>query len=214
MAVTPVTTATFRREVLESPIPVLIDLWAEWCAPCRQLSPRVEAVANRLEGKLKVVKINVDQNPDIAQAFRAQNIPLLVVIVGGRPVKTSPGLITEAQILELVEPFLPGAEDEVPAKELPALLKAKRVTVVDLRDAPVFARAHIPGAVNVPMENLSLSVGTLALDRRPVVVYDRSGGESARQAFEQLTAQGLPAAILKGGFLAWEAEGYDVERAR
>ncbi len=214
MAVTQVTTATFRREVLESPLPVLIDLWAEWCAPCRQLSPRVEAVAQRLEGKLKVVKINVDQNPDIAQAFRAQNIPLLVVIVGGRPVKTSPGLITEAQILELVEPYLPGAEDEVPARELPGLMKAGRVTVVDLRDAPVYARAHIPGAVNVPMENLLLSVGTLALDRRAVVVYDRSGTESSRQAFELLTGKGLPAAILKGGFLAWEAEGYDVERPR
>lgn len=213
MAVTQVTTATFRREVLESPLPVLIDLWAEWCGPCRQLSPRVESVAQRLEGRLKVVKINVDQNPDITQAFRAQNIPLLVVVVGGRPVKTSPGLITEAQIMELVEPYLPGAEDEVPAKELPALIKAGRVTVVDLRDPPVFARAHIPGAVNVPSENLALSVGTLALDRRPVVVYDRSGAEAARQAFEQLTAQGLPAAILKGGFLAWESEGFGVERS-
>ncbi len=212
MAVQNVTTASFRLEVMESELPVLVDLWAEWCAPCRQLSPLVEQVARELVGKLKVVKINIDQNPEIAQAFRATSIPMLVVVAGGRPVKTSSGLISKQQILELVEPFLPGAEDEIPAKELPALLKARKVTLVDLRDATVFARAHIPGARNVPFENLELSVQTLALERKPVVVYDRAGGEVARKALESLARHGLPVAFLKGGMLGWEGEGYDVER--
>lgn len=212
MAVQSVTTATFRREVLESELPVLIDLWAEWCGPCRQLSPRVEEVAREMEGRLKVVKVNVDQNPELAQAFNARSIPMLVVMVGGRPAKTAQGAISKAEILDLVEPFLPGAEDEVPAKELPALMKARRVTVIDIREPAVFNRAHIPGARNVPNENVATSVQTLAMERRPVVVYDRASGEVAKKAMETIREQGLPAVILKGGFLAWEAEGFDVER--
>ncbi len=212
MPVLNVTTATFKREVLESELPVLVDLWAEWCGPCKQVSPRVEEVAREFEGRLKVVKINVDQNPEIAQAFRAQSIPMLVVIAGGRPVKTAVGAISKKEIVELVEPFLPGAEDEVQPKELPGLLKMQRVTVIDVREPMVFARAHIPGALNVPAERLEESLDALARRRRPVVVYDRAGGDVARGVFEQLQQAGMPAVMLKGGMVGWEAEGFDVER--
>lgn len=213
MAVQSVTTASFRQEVLESELPVLVDLWAEWCAPCRQLSPRVEEVARELEGRIKVVKVNVDQNPELAQAFNARSIPMLVVIVNGRPAKSAQGALTKPEILDLVEPFLPVAEDEVPVKELPALMKANRVTVVDVRDAAVFRRAHIPGAWSLPIDTLADAVPSLAQQRRPVVVYDRSGGEETRRALEVITAQGLPAVFLKGGFLAWESEGFGIERS-
>ncbi len=212
MAVLSVTTATFQREVLESEIPVLIDLWAEWCGPCKQLSPRVEEVAREFEGRLKVVKVNVDQNPQLAQAFRAQSIPMLVVVAGGRPVKSAVGALTKKEILDLVEPFLPGAEDEVQAKELPALLKARRVVVVDVRDAAVYARVHIPGAVSVPAAELEDHLHALAAQRKPLVIYDRAGGDDARKVFEALQQQGLPAVMLKGGMVGWESEGFDVER--
>jgi thioredoxin len=213
MPVQAVTTATFKREVLDSELPVLVDLWAEWCGPCKQLSPRVEEVARELEGRLKVVKVNVDQNPELAQAFRAQSIPMLVVIVGGRPAKSAVGALSKREILELVEPFLPGSEDEVQPKELPALLKAQRVTVIDVREPAVFARAHIPGALNVPPAELDAKVPQLAARRKPVVVYDRSGGDDAKQVFEALSRRGLPAVMLKGGMLGWESEGFDVERS-
>lgn len=212
MAVKSVTTATFRQEVMESELPVLVDLWAEWCAPCRQLSPRVEEVAREMEGRIKVVKVNVDQNPELAQAFNARSIPMLVVIVNGRPAKSAQGAISKKEILDLVEPFLPVNEDEVPAKDLPALMKARRVTVVDVRDAAVFNRAHIPGAWSLPAATISDAAPTLARERRAVVLYDRSGGDDCKKAMEALVAQGLPAAYLKGGFLAWEAEGFEVER--
>jgi thioredoxin 1 len=212
MAVKSVTTATFRQEVMESELPVLVDLWAEWCAPCRQLSPRVEEVAREMEGRIKVVKVNVDQNPELAQAFNARNIPMLVVIVNGRPAKSAQGALSKKEILDLVEPFLPVNEDEVPAKDLPALMKARRVTVVDVRDAAVFNRAHIPGAWSLPAATITDAVPTLARERRAVVLYDRSGGDDCKKAMEALVAQGLPAAYLKGGFLAWEAEGFEVER--
>ncbi|MBP6835468.1 MAG: thioredoxin [Deltaproteobacteria bacterium] len=213
MAVLSVTTATFQREVLQSELPVLIDLWAPGFPACRQLSPRVEEVARELEGKLKAVKVNVEENPQVAQMFRATEVPMLIVVAGGRPVNAAKGAISKAEILELVEPHLPGAEDEIPAKELPPLIKAGKVLIVDVRDTGPFQRAHIPGARNVPAESITLAAQTLAMERKPVVLYDRSGGEDVRKAFDALQQIGLPAAILKGGFLAWESEGYDIERS-
>ena len=176
MAVLSVTTATFQREVLQSELPVLIDLWAPGFPACRQLSPRVEEVARELEGKLKAVKVNVEENPQVAQMFRATEVPMLIVVAGGRPVNAAKGAISKAEILELVEP-------------------------------------HLPGARNVPGESITLAAQTLAMERKPVVLYDRSGGEEVRKAFDALQQIGLPAAILKGGFLAWESEGYDIERS-
>lgn len=213
MAVLSVTTATFQREVLQSELPVLIDLWAPGFPACRQLSPRVEEVARELDGKLKAVKINVEENPQVAQMFRATEVPMLIVVAGGRPVNAAKGAISKAEILELVEPHLPGAEDEIPAKELPALIKAGKVLIVDVRDTGPYQRAHIPGARNVPGESITLAAQTLAMERKPVVLYDRSGGEEVRKAFDALQQIGLPAAILKGGFLAWESEGYGIERS-
>ncbi|MBK6535798.1 MAG: thioredoxin [Deltaproteobacteria bacterium] len=213
MAVLSVTTATFQREVLQSELPVLIDLWAPGFPACRQLSPRVEEVARELEGKLKAVKVNVEENPQVAKMFRATEVPMLIVVAGGRPVNAAKGPISKAEILELVEPHLPGAEDEIPAKELPPLIKAGKVLIVDVRDTGPFQRAHIPGARNVPAESITLAAQTLAMERKPVVLYDRSGGEDVRKAFDALQQIGLPAAILKGGFLAWESEGYDIERS-
>ena len=207
-----VTTATFQRDVLESELPVLVELWSPGHPACRQLAPRVEEVARELDGKLRAVRVNVEDQPQIAQVFRVTEVPTLVLVAGGRPVNAAKGLLTKAQILELVEPHLPGAEDEIPAKELPPLIKAGRVLLVDVREAAVYRRAHVPGARNVPAESISLAVQGLALERKPVILYDRSGGDDVRKALAELQQVGLPAALLKGGFLAWEAEGYGIER--
>ncbi len=212
MPVLSVTTATFQREVLESELPVLIDLWAEWCGPCKQISPRVEEVAREYEGRLKVVKINVDQNPQLAAAFRAQSIPMLVMVVGGRPAKQLTGAVSKQEIVEMVEAFLPQPEDEVQAKELPQLLKMRRVVVVDIREAAVFNRAHIPTAINVPLEAVDEKLQALASLRKPLVIYDRAGGDDARKVKDTLQERGLPAVLLKGGMVGWESEGFDVER--
>ncbi len=79
-----VTDATFQGEVLQSSTPVLVDFWAPWCGPCRQLAPHVEALANELNGKLKVVKLNVDDNPVAASQYRVQGIPTLLLFKGGQ----------------------------------------------------------------------------------------------------------------------------------
>ena len=79
-----VTEQTFENEVLKSDVPVLVDFWAEWCGPCKMLAPTVEALAREYEGKVKVAKVNVDENIATASRFRIQGIPTLLLFKGGQ----------------------------------------------------------------------------------------------------------------------------------
>ncbi|HAQ60345.1 MAG TPA: co-chaperone YbbN [Microbacterium sp.] len=95
-------------EVLElsRTVPVVIDLWAEWCGPCKQLSPILESVVVELAGRLVLVKVDVDANPQLAQAFRAQSIPLVVALVAGQPVPLFTGAVPEQQVREVFAQLL------------------------------------------------------------------------------------------------------------
>lgn len=95
-------------EILElsRTVPVVIDLWAEWCGPCKQLSPILESVITELGGRLVLVKVDVDANPQLAQAFRAQSIPLVVALVGGQPVPLFTGAVPEQQVREVFAQLL------------------------------------------------------------------------------------------------------------
>jgi thioredoxin 1 len=84
--VTDVTDGDFQNEVLESNLPVLVDFWATWCAPCRAIAPLVEELAQEESGKIKVVKVDIQTNMKIAQQFRVSNIPTLLVIKNGKEV--------------------------------------------------------------------------------------------------------------------------------
>ncbi len=211
MNVVSVTAANFKQEVLGSELPVLVEV-SGGTPGCKTLAPRVDDVARELTGKLKVVRLNARQAPELVQALRVQALPTLIVVVGGQPVAQQEGVLTKGEILDMIEQFLPGAEHLVPAKELAKLLKTRQVVAVDIRDAVVFNRAHIPGAKNVPVDTVASAMAAMAQERKPLVIYDRSGGDDARQVFDMLTKRGLPAAMLKGGFLGWEAEGLDVAR--
>ncbi|MCR2814422.1 tetratricopeptide repeat protein [Microbacterium jiangjiandongii] len=97
-----VTDATFG-EILElsRTVPVVVDLWAEWCGPCKQLSPVLEKVVTELAGRLVLAKVDVDANPQLAQGFRAQSIPMVVALVAGQPVPLFTGAVPEAQVREV-----------------------------------------------------------------------------------------------------------------
>lgn len=94
-----ITDENFKREVTESTIPVLLDLWAEWCAPCRLLTPIIEEIALEVAGKVKVGKLNVDDNPITADKYKVQGIPTLLVLENGREIKRMVGVQSKAAIL-------------------------------------------------------------------------------------------------------------------
>jgi thioredoxin 1/putative thioredoxin len=191
---------------------VLIDLYADWCQPCKQLEPILEQIANELSGKLKIVRVDVEKSPMLARSFRVQSIPMLVLIAQGRPVDQVVGLVDKKTLLEMVQPFLPAAADEVTPKDLQQLLKLGRVVPVDVREASVFGRYRIPGAINIPKENVLTRADEFEpRDGRLRVLYGRST-DDAKELAEKLRESGLDVAFLVGGFLHWEADGGEVER--
>lgn len=212
MTVTAVTDANFQTEVLDSELPVLIDFHADWCEPCKQLSPIVREVAEELKGKLKVVTVDVDANPNVAAAFRVQSIPTLFVVHEGRVVGGQPGVVPKSAILQMVEPLLPADASQVEPKELAQLISAKRAIPVDIRDDSSFGRARIPTAVNIPRASLVERAAELAArDGRVRVLYDRTT-DGGKEAAEALRGVGVEVAFLAGGFLHWEADGLEIER--
>src|SRR5437016_4411285 len=98
-----VTEQDFEREVLRSELPVLVDFTADWCAPCKTVAPEVDAIARELEGKAKVVKIDIDKSKRIAQTLRIQSVPTFMVFHRGRPVAADQGVLKRNQLRDLVE---------------------------------------------------------------------------------------------------------------
>jgi putative thioredoxin len=107
-----VTDETFQTEVLDrsATVPVIVDLWAEWCGPCKQLSPVLEKLAGEAAGAWVLAKIDVDANPRLAQAFQAQSIPMVVAIIGGQMVDAFLGAMPEAQVKQWLTQVLSVAE--------------------------------------------------------------------------------------------------------
>ncbi|MBO7412135.1 MAG: thioredoxin [Fibrobacter sp.] len=102
MAEMNITRNNFEQEVLRSDKPVLIDFWASWCGPCRMLSPVISEIAEENRGKVKVCKVNVDEEGELAAMFRVSSIPLLVVVKDGKVVNASAGVRPKEQILAML----------------------------------------------------------------------------------------------------------------
>ncbi|WP_103335335.1 tetratricopeptide repeat protein [Amycolatopsis sp. CA-126428] len=115
-AVIDVTEATFQAEVVERSLHqlVVVDLWAEWCGPCKQLSPVLERMATESGGAWVVAKVDVDANPRIAQLFGAQSIPTIVAIAGGQPVDAFSGALPEPEIRKWINALLDALRDKLP----------------------------------------------------------------------------------------------------
>ena len=211
MAIPVIEERDFEREVLRSELPVLVDFYADWCGPCKTMEPEVQAIAHELNGKAKVVKINIDKSKVLAQRLRIQSVPTTMVFAGGRVAAAEAGALRREQMRQMIEPFLPRAEGALRAIEVAQLLAQRQIALVDTRDAPVFARMHLPGAVNIPLAEVPTRLAELHMLPAEPVLYCR-GGEQTKELATRLATDGTPLAFLEGGVLAWEAEGLPVER--
>jgi thioredoxin 1/putative thioredoxin len=211
MALPVIAEQDFEREVLRSELPVLIDFYADWCAPCKTVAPEVEAIARELEGKAKVVKVDIDRSKRIATSLRIQAVPTFMVFLRGRPVAAEQGPLRRNQLREMIEPFLPRAEGAIRAVELAQAIREGQAVAVDTREASSYGRARIPGAAHIPIDDIQNRLAELHMLAGAPILYCRSGNQ-AKEMADKLAEQGLPVGFLEGGFLAWEAEGLPVER--
>jgi thioredoxin 1/putative thioredoxin len=190
-----------------------MEFTAEWCQPCKAIAPEVEAFAREMADKAKVVKIDVDKSPVIAQQLRVQSVPTFMVFAEGRIQDAVVGAIRKKKMQELVEPFLPRPAGALKPVELAQLISSHAVAPIDTRDAGAFARAHLPQAVSMPIEEIESRLAELHMLPAQPVLYCR-GGDKTKDLAGRLAEQGTPVAFLEGGLLAWEAEGLPIERAR
>ncbi len=201
----------FEQAVLLADTPVLVQFTSARSQACKAIAPEVEAFAAEMEGKLKVVKLDIDQAPGLARQLRLQQIPTFMLFAEQRLADAQVGALGKKQLHAMVEPFLPRSAGALKARELAQLIKQGVVTPVDIRDAAAYGRAHLPGAKSLPFDEIETRLAELYMLPGQPALYDR-GGEKAKDLAAQMTEQGTPVAYLEGGILAWESEGLPVER--
>lgn len=101
-----VSDTTFTQEVLQDPLPVLVDFWAPWCGPCRVVTPIVDEIAQEYTEKLKVVKVNTDTNPEIASQYGIRSIPTLILFKNGQPIDRVIGVLPKTTLVTTLEKYL------------------------------------------------------------------------------------------------------------
>jgi thioredoxin len=206
-----ITENEFEQEVLRCELPVLIEFSAEWCAPCKQIAPEVASFATEMRGKAKVVKVDIDKSPLLARELRVQSVPTFMIFAEGRIQDGVVGAIRKNKMREMVEPFLPRAAGALKPIELFQLLRTGEATAVDTREAAAFGRARLPGATNMPIDELESRLAELHMLAAQPVLYCRSG-DKTKDLAAKLAEQGLPVAFLDGGILAWESDGLPIEK--
>jgi len=102
----PITDFTFQQEVFESPLPVLVDCWAPWCGPCKMIGPILDELAQAYRGRLKIAKLNVDENPHTASTHAIKSIPTLMFVKNGKIVDTQVGAPSKAALMERIDRLL------------------------------------------------------------------------------------------------------------
>lgn len=214
-----VTDATFNEYLeLSKTVPVVVDLWAEWCGPCKQLSPILEKVVRELGGRLVLAKVDVDANPQLMQAFRAQSIPMVVALVGGQPVPLFTGAVPEEQVRAVFDQLLqlaaqngvtgtvPGADAEAGTAEEPAEeplppLHAEAYAAVERGDYPAAIAAYEQAIAENPRDDeAKAGLGQVRLLDRVQHADLQAARAAAAEAPDDIEAQFLIADLdLSGG---------------
>ncbi|MGE0326238.1 MAG: thioredoxin domain-containing protein [Polyangiaceae bacterium] len=211
MALAQITEQTFEQEVLHSELPVMVEFGAEWCGPCKTVAPELAALSQELEGKAKIVTVDIDKSPMLARALGIQSVPTFVIFHNGQPAGGKAGAMKRNELRKLIEPFLPRTAGALKPEEVAELLRRGQISLVDTREAPVFARAHLPGAANLPLEEIESRLAELHMLPAEPVLYCRAG-DKTKELAEKLSEQGVPVNFLEGGVLNWEAAGFELER--
>jgi len=188
--------ASFQTDVLQRSLttPVVIDFWAEWCEPCKQLSPVLERLAEEADGAWILAKVDVDANPRLAQMFRVQGIPLVYAVVNGQPVDAFNGVIPEAQVRQWLDGVLKSAGVEVEQPEDPRLLAADDAMAEGDLDAAEQAYKKI--LAEAPADAVAESgLAQVGLLRRVEAVDPAAALAAAKAAPEDVDAQLLAADV-------------------
>jgi putative thioredoxin len=169
------TVATFEADVVERSLerPVLVDFWAPWCQPCRQLTPILEKLTEEYGGKFVLVKVNVDEAPEIAGAFRVQSIPHVFAVRDGQPINHFQGVMPETQLRQWLETILPS-----PAEEL--VLQAQELEATDPAAAIAKYREAIHLAPDIPA--LKIRLAQMLLNQKRI--------DEVRPMIEELESRG------------------------
>lgn len=206
-----VTEKDFEVEVLRSELTVLLVFASDRSAASKQVEPVLMQLAGELEGKAKILKVDADKSPYLVQQLRVQQLPTFMVWVGGRPSDMQAGPMAKKQLQAMLEPFLPRPAGALKAMELAELIKKGVVAAVDTRDAGAFARAHIPGATNMPLDELESRIAELYMLPGQPVLYCRAG-DKTKDFVAKMAESNVELGYLEGGMLAWESDGFPIER--
>ena len=106
MAIQSIKEDSFEKEVVNSELPVLIDFWAEWCGPCKEMNPILEEVSSEMEEKIKVLKINIDENPNIPNKYGVQSIPTLIIFKKGEAISTKVGASIKSDLITWIDSII------------------------------------------------------------------------------------------------------------